>query len=533
MNCSIELCAQLNDSINFQIKKKLDSITNYNDKLSFLLERGDYFLERELDKSKLYFENAKSLVLAEDLRNQAKILRYLGSVSYRKGDYTESLRFYMDSKVVYRKLKDTLAVADLFLKEGRVYKFLNENVKAIENYRKSVNLAIKKNDSLLIGRCYTSMGGSFRRLKKLDSSLFYYDKALVIFQKTKNELRLSNVNNDMAILYAFQNRYDKSLKVHLSNINFIKKNHSKRNVGITYFNIAYSYFQLKDYKKSLLYLDSSETIANQEGFKHRLSKVADIKSRVYYKLNEYEEAYESHVLFKKYSDSIFNVRKQKQIKELELKRDFELKKKELEIEANKKELKLKSYILTTFLILFFVVVIGYLLWRDYKARDKRIRDRLEKEKLKKEILAQKVKVSESELKGLIADNSMRLEFIKTLSDQIKRDKDQAEVKSVKMYANSLLMKLQQQVVTENRLSLLQDKVSKVNMEFDQNIIKKFPDLTKTEREICLLLRLNLSIKEIASIRNSSTDSIKAVRYRIRKKIGVPKNEELEKYIQML
>ena len=93
--------------------------------------------------------------------------------------------------------------------------------------------------------------------------------------------------------------------------------------------------------------------------------------------------------------------------------------------------------------------------------------------------------------------------------------------------------MQQQIITENKLSSLQDKISEVNKNFDQNISNKYPSLTKTEREICSLLRLNLSIKEIASIRNSTTDSVKAIRYRIRKKMEIPKSQELENYIQTL
>ncbi|WP_157730277.1 tetratricopeptide repeat protein [Tenacibaculum jejuense] len=497
------------------------------------MKKGDYFLEKDVLQSKLYFKEAEDLVLKDDKVNYAKVLRYLGSVTYRTGDYTESLMYYMDAKKVFEALKDTASVADLYLREGRVYKYLNENKRAIENYRFAVDLALKINDSTLTGRCYTSMAGSFRRLRKIDSSLFYYDKALKIFRRTKNELRLSNVNNDRAILYAFQNRYDKSLEVHLNNIDFIKKNHSKRNVGITYFNIGYSYYKLKEYKKSLAYLDSSEVIAKDEGFKYRLSKVSDIKSKILYKLKNYEEAYQYQVYYKKYSDSIFNLKKQRQIKELELKRDFEVKKRDLEILANKKEIKLRSYVVTTVLILFFFIIIGFLLWRDHKARSKRIEDKFEKEKLKKEILAQKIKVSESELRGLIADNTMRLEFIKHLSKQIKGDKDDSSSDEVKNYANVLLLKLQNQINTENKLSSLQEKINEVNQGFDQFIINKYPELTKTEREVCTFLRLNLSIKEIASIRNSSIDSIKSLRYRIRKKMKVPKNQELEWFIQNL
>ena len=531
--CVILVNAQKNDSIYVKIKEDLDTINTYDSKLSYLITKGDYYLEKDLDRSILYFKEAQNLVLDTDSVQQAKILRFLGSVAYRKGDYTESLMYYMDAKKVYRSLKDTLSVADLFLREGRVYKYLNENKRAIKNYRKSISLATTIKDSTLLGRCYTSMGGSFRRIRKIDSSLHYYNKALQIFRKTKNELRLSNVNNDMAILYAFQSRYDKSLQVHLNNIDFIKKNHSKRNVGITYFNIGYSYFKLKKDKKSLAYLDSSEVIAKEEGFKYRLSKVADIKSKIYYRIKEYDKAYAFQVLYKKYSDSIFNLKKQKQIKELELKREFEVKKRDLEILANKKELELRSYVLTTILILFFTIIIGLLLWRDYKARAKRIKDKFEKEKLKKEVLAQKIKVSESELKGLIADNTMRLEFIKHLSSQIKEDKNESNSDEVKHYANGLLLKLQNQIGTENKLTSLQDKINEVNQGFDKIIIDKFPELTKTEREVCTFLRLNLSIKEIASIRNSSVDSIKSLRYRIRKKMKVPKNQELEHFIQSL
>ncbi len=525
--------AQKNDSIYITIQKELDTITSNEAKVKFLLKKGEHFLEKDLKKSKKYFQEANTLIEENDITNKAIVLRCLGNVAYREGDYTESLLFFMDSKKLFYDLKDTLSVADIYLREGRVYKYLVENKRAIENYRKSVALALKMNDSTLVGRCYISLAGSFRRIKELDSSFYYYDKALTIFKKTKNERRISNINNDMAILYAYQNRYDKSLDVHLKNIDYIKKNHSKRNLGITFFNIGYSYFKLKKYNESLTYLDSSEAIAKEERFKYRLSKIADIKSKNLYRLKRYEEAYEYHVAFKKYSDSIFNIRKQKEIKELELKREFEVKKKDLEIVTNKKQLELRSYVVTTILILFFVMIIGFLLWRDYKLRTKRIKDKLEKEKLKKEILSQKVKVSESELKGLIADNTMRLEFIKYLSKQIKEDKDQSDSDEVKNYANSLILKLQNQISTENKFSSLQDKIDQVNQGFDQIIINKFPELTKTEREVCTFLRLNLSIKEIASIRNSSIDSIKSLRYRIRKKMKVPKNQELEHFIQSL
>ena len=50
-------------------------------------------------------------------------------------------------------------------------------------------------------------------------------------------------------------------------------------------------------------------------------------------------------------------------------------------------------------------------------------------------------------------------------------------------------------------------------------------------EICNLIRMNLSMKEIANIRNTSVGAIRTSRYRIRKKMNIPKGKELEMVIQ--
>ncbi|CAM1340166.1 tetratricopeptide repeat protein [Tenacibaculum amylolyticum] len=525
--------AQDIDSTYIAIQKKLDTATTKESRLELLLQIGDYLLEKDIYKAQDYFKKAQSLVNEDDFANKAKVFKFLGSAAHRQGDYSETLMYYMKSKDFYEKIHDTANVANILLKEGMVYKQSRENNKAIKKYKECIRLAKKINDSSLIGRSYLTMGGSYRRLRKLDSSFYYYNKAMAIFKSLKNEVKISNVRNDLAIIYGFQKRYDKALETHLNNLDFVKKNHGKTNLAVTYFNIAYSYFKLKDYKTSLIYLDSSHTVAKNGGFKQRLSRIADVRSRVYAEMQDFEKAYEYQIIFKKYSDTIFDLKKQKQLKELELKNTFNKEKKELEVVANEKEMKSRLYLMLFVLILVFGSTIGFLVWRDYKARTQIVKSKYEKEKLKKEVLSQKVKASETELKHLIADNTMRLEFIKQLSKQIKQDKDSSESKSVQEYANLLLLKLQQQITTENKLSLLQDKINAVNQEFDKHIINLYPNLTKTEREVCSLLRLNLSIKEIASIRNSSIDSIKALRYRIRKKMEVPKQQELESFIQNL
>jgi len=55
---------------------------------------------------------------------------------------------------------------------------------------------------------------------------------------------------------------------------------------------------------------------------------------------------------------------------------------------------------------------------------------------------------------------------------------------------------------------------------------KYPKLTPTEVKLCVLLRLNLNSKEIAAITFQNSHSVDIARYRIRKKMGLVRNDKL-------
>jgi DNA-binding CsgD family transcriptional regulator len=63
------------------------------------------------------------------------------------------------------------------------------------------------------------------------------------------------------------------------------------------------------------------------------------------------------------------------------------------------------------------------------------------------------------------------------------------------------------------------------------IIKdKHSALTPNDLRLCAYLRLNLSSKEIAPLLNISTRSVEVKRYRLRKKMNLPREASLTNYI---
>ena len=70
----------------------------------------------------------------------------------------------------------------------------------------------------------------------------------------------------------------------------------------------------------------------------------------------------------------------------------------------------------------------------------------------------------------------------------------------------------------------------VHPTFFQNFLESFPDLSPAEIKLSAFLRLNLTSKEIASMLFITPDSVKTARNRLRKKLNLPPDENLNRFL---
>lgn len=528
---------QEKDTVYAKLKKNLLFADSKEDKVNALLKLSRYQMPRNSSESEEFLLQARKIINSGTFDDKAKRLAeislLLGNIYYKRSNYVEAVSNYLNAKKIFEELRDTIRLASVLNNIGVVHRYQKENDKAIQYYKRAAELAEKIKDTFIIAASNNMMGVSYRKLKKLDSALLCYNRAIELYSAINSEKWVRSVRRNLVTLYVAQKKFDKSLPIRLEQLAYVKKEGNSMSLATNYYNVSRDYFRAGDFEKSLKYADSSLRVAQKLGYKDKIARAFLRKSNTYKSMSNFKEAYNNHVNYKIYQDSVYNVENVKKIQKLELKYEFDKQKEVLELQTKQQESKTQLYIFLFFSLLIAGGTVGYLLYRNYTARARIVREKLEKEKLKKELLREKVKVSESELKSLVADNSMRLTFIQELSQQIKGDKKESNSKEIQKYTQSLLLRLQQQIATESKLSSIQDRVKEINRGFDEKIMAAFPNLTKTEREICSLLRVNLSIKEIASIRNATTDSVKALRYRIRKKLQVPNTEELEHFIQSL
>lgn len=150
-------------------------------------------------------------------------------------------------------------------------------------------------------------------------------------------------------------------------------------------------------------------------------------------------------------------------------------------------------------------------------------DRFNVLKAEKNRLKDKLVSTEGDLSVVISDNQIRHKFNKEVLvnlDSIITSEDNDLRKQLKSYANDI--RLQNDV--EEKMNFEQENIQEMDFEFKKKLKQKFPELSSAEIEVFLLMRLNLSIKEMARIRNSTESAIKSVRHRIRKKTNLDSTE---------
>ena len=70
----------------------------------------------------------------------------------------------------------------------------------------------------------------------------------------------------------------------------------------------------------------------------------------------------------------------------------------------------------------------------------------------------------------------------------------------------------------------------VNQGFYRALNQKFPNLTPGDQKLCALVKLNFSSKEMAKLLGLSLESVHTTRYRLRRKLKLTREMNLEKFI---
>jgi DNA-binding CsgD family transcriptional regulator len=100
----------------------------------------------------------------------------------------------------------------------------------------------------------------------------------------------------------------------------------------------------------------------------------------------------------------------------------------------------------------------------------------------------------------------------------------------KSLVNELQINIKKCLFVEKKWKNFHSYFEESQFRYHKTLLLRYNDLKPNDLKICSLLRLNLSIKESADILGISHDSLKASRYRLRKKLGLKPRESILNYL---
>ncbi len=128
--------------------------------------------------------------------------------------------------------------------------------------------------------------------------------------------------------------------------------------------------------------------------------------------------------------------------------------------------------------------------------------------------------------AMLAKDDLLLEAKSLLTQLAKNEDDRRTIRRV-------VNKIEDTVNQERHWKSFQEHFDFVHNDFFKKLKTVHPKITLPEARLCTLLKMNMSSKEIADQLNLSVRGVETKRYRLRKKLDLPKEKSLEEFLDQL
>ncbi len=530
------VCAQHSPTTAFE-HKKLDSIV-------YLNERSKTFL---YDSTTLSIQSASQAIrLARSIRN----LKWeaISMVSLAEGYlindlYDKALEYNLQALEILQKIEAREDVSIPLTSLGWLYYDIGDAENSLKYHRMAYDVIKMGTDTFKISTAINAIGLDYSLKKEYNNALPYFKKALELGMAIDNDLRISaSLNNlaDAQIELGDYDAADSALQIALRHLSKIK---DVLRTAETISNLGNLYTHLGKYREALSYLDQSSQLldhSKSNAKKEIQLNNAFLYAQLFEKTGDYRKAFENLKLHHEMYEQILSDVKKKRIAQKKAEIEIQQKEKLIESLEKDRELRITQRNATAIAIILFSIV-GFAFYsRERKLRIKEaelskihealILSDLEKIEVEKQLLNNKLEYKNTEITNFALHISQRNEWM----NQFVSDLQQIR-KKPKTEANTEIDKLIRRFSNNEQISKDTEHFH-INIEteykdFLYNLQKRFPDLTENEKRLCAQVRLNLSIKDIASINNISVKSVEMARYRLRKKFGLNHEDNLTEFLK--
>lgn len=519
-------------NLGLSLAKKLEYTEGIGELLTskgdYMVVRNDLFTARDS-----YIQAIDYFRVVNKFYSLSNVYLALGNIYVVQGNYSGALNYYLISLNIADSLNYTENMSHLYNNLGIIYFKLEDLAKSLEYYEKAVELQSEVGNLKGKAAAHTNISNIHIGQKNFEDARFHINSAIEIAESLPDNDVLAECYIKLGSLEYRQGNFEAALNFYLQALELIQ------NLGQDFLGpLAIKYANIYIYLGSCYLKIGNNNLAEDNFIKAydiadetgQLELLTVVSHRLYdlFKLtNQYKKALYYFEEYKMFSDSIESTENVRRIAQLEMQFEFDKKLKERELEQTKKDATQKRkeliYLMATSGILLGLIIF-VLLFLLQKNKVKRIE--LHEKNLELELESKNKELTTNVL-YLLKKN----EFILNMVEKLKKAK-----LSFKPETNVFLDKFIRELeagTSKDTWQEFETRFQDVHTGFYKELNTQFPDLTPNELKLCAFLRLNMSSKEISTITFQSFSTLTTARYRLRKKLGIERDENLISFLNQL
>lgn len=262
-------------------------------------------------------------------KGEAMALSTIGVLQYRRGDLTSAAATHLQALRIRERIGDSNGEARSCINLGNIYGDQRNNELALEYYQRAQELLEEGEDYERLAIVYLNIGGIYLADGNDTQARYYSTLTYNLAKKIDDPLLEAQALNNEGVCLQHLNRLDSAAMVFTKSYQIAEENGEKTMMVDAAINIGNTQRMSGKKNEAILTHRNALEVATDMGYVEGLRGLYESLADDYKALGDYKNAFESQVLFKKFSDSIYN--EENSIRMAEIAARYDEERKDLEV----------------------------------------------------------------------------------------------------------------------------------------------------------------------------------------------------------
>jgi signal transduction histidine kinase/CheY-like chemotaxis protein/HPt (histidine-containing phosphotransfer) domain-containing protein len=328
-----------------------------------------------------------AMSMAEEIMQRSRRVAYTrgigrglnlkGSCYWLMGEYDAGQETLREALRIAERVKDNSLEARVLHNFGNIYRDMGDLAKALTHFERALIINEETGDEFAQSLILTSISNLLYDLNDYDSALEYALKCLPIFERAHNRTSLINIHNTLGNIYFKKEQFAEALYYFQENLKHsdsetaayvmaesglgkvyykmgdfgnasthltdaLRKAQLLGNIEvqiISHFYLGRLYMDDGNFRQALQSLQSSFSLAEEYSRRHDLMSIHEMLSVLYDKMDDIPKAFHHLKSFEQLKEEIFKQKIINELRNLQVRQQIELAKKEKEVAIQTAQLK--------------------------------------------------------------------------------------------------------------------------------------------------------------------------------------------------